>query len=582
MKIKERDMETSETCRTKTGSAAMSRRAFVGGLMGAAGTMAVGSLAACAPQQQAEGQAKPETGESSPKPGDDWLGAEPTIDDIAETIETDVLVVGAGTGGMFAACSAAEEGASVIVLEKTETGANVRGDLGAMNSRYQHADGCKIDEQEFQWDMYRFASGSCSYALRRTWMEHSGEAVDWYGDVLADNDVTMWHEAASEDPSKLSLVRHWPIGHSPEWPVGEDGTPKLSGAVVLQAYAESKGTEFMYNTAMMKLVVEDGSVKGAIAQRDDGSYLRIDASKGVIVATGGYGRNNDMLAALQPETMETYSLSIAMEGATGDGIKACLWAGAAMDPIHSSMLFDRCALPPDALAGWETEGGTFFNMGSHPWLKVNLNGERFANEGSGVYDFILHAATLQPSGTYCTVFDSNWKAYAEQADMHGCARMFPYENGAPANQTAEDIEAANARLLESGHLQQADTLEELAEKLGIPADAFKATVKRYNESCAAGVDSEFGKEAHRLSPVDAPPYYGLRNTGILLCTMDGIRINTDMQALRADGSPIEGLYVVGNDSGCYFASSYPNTATGAAAGRTLTFGRRAGKIVAAK
>ena len=128
----------------------------------------------------------------------------------------------------------------------------------------------------------------------------------------------------------------------------------------------------------------------------------------------------------------------------------------------------------------------------------------------------------------------------------------------------------NEELAAKGYIQKADTLEELAGKLGLPADALIATVERNNENYDNQVDPDFGKEPFRLSPVRNPPFYGIRNTGMLLCTMDGININTQGQALRADGS----------DSGGYYSMTYPNLSTGNACGRTVTFGRMIAKNLA--
>lgn len=135
-------------------------------------------------------------------------------------------------------------------------------------------------------------------------------------------------------------------------------------------------------------------------------------------------------------------------------------------------------------------------------------------------------------------------------------------------------------LVESGFVFQCDTIAELAEKLGLPADALEATVARYNELYDKGVDGDFGKEAHRMSAVRKAPFYGAKNTGYILCTMDGIQIDLNMNAVDTNNEPIPGLYVVGNDSGGYFSGTYPNLSTGAACGRTVTFGRRAGRIAA--
>ncbi len=134
--------------------------------------------------------------------------------------------------------------------------------------------------------------------------------------------------------------------------------------------------------------------------------------------------------------------------------------------------------------------------------------------------------------------------------------------------------------MKSGNLQQADTPEELAKKLNIPADTFAATVSRYNELAAKGVDEDFYKDAYRFLPVSKPPYYGIRVTGWLLSTLDGIRIDTQMRPLDAMNVPFEGLHVVGDSSGSYFAHTYPNLTTGYANGRTTTFARRVARILA--
>lgn len=135
-------------------------------------------------------------------------------------------------------------------------------------------------------------------------------------------------------------------------------------------------------------------------------------------------------------------------------------------------------------------------------------------------------------------------------------------------------------LIAKGYVQKADTIEELAKKLGLPAAQLKATVARNNELYRKGEDVDYGKEKHRLSAVDKAPFHGAKNTNWMLCTMDGIQINTNMNAIDTEGNPIPGLFVIGNDSGGYFANEYPNLATGMACGRTVTFGRIVGRMLA--
>ncbi len=511
-----------------------------------------------------------------------WLGHEPEIADseIVETLDTEVLVVGGGTGGLFAACSAGENGAKTLVIDKLTSG-GVRDDLGAIDSRYQKEWGTKIDKFDYITEMTKTAAGRLDQRLVKLWAEESGEAIDWYGDRLAERGVELWHEAGGDDEGSRYI--HFATGHSPKWEGSDDGEGnQLNGAKVLTDYALTLGVEFRYNTPMVKLIKENGRVTGAIAENEDGGYVRINASKGVIVATGGYSLNYDMLEALQPENLAIVGLNGSIPGATGDGIKACIWAGGKFDETHSMMMFDRAALKPDAVPGRaQIESGetSMFWMGSQPFLKVNSKGERFFNE-SGTYEGILHADEFNKDHCHYTIFDSDWTTYIQSFKTHGCSRMFPFPNGAEPNRTYQSMEESFPGMIEKSVLFQCDTIAELAEKLGLPADALEATVKRYNELYDKGVDEDFGKESFRLSAVRKAPFYGVKNTGFILCTMDGIQIDQNMNAVDTNNEPIPGLYVVGNDSGAYFSATYPNLSTGAACGRTVTFGRRAGRIAA--
>ena len=535
--------------------------------------------------KQAKGEIPVEVLEQKETASDgDWLGKEPEIDEsqIVAEYETEVLVIGCGTGGMFVVASAAEEGAKVIGIDRFPTGVGIRDDLGAIDSRYQKEWGTKIDKFDYITMATQYAAGHINQELVKLFCEESGAVIDWYGDRLAERGVELWHE--SGDSVDDARYHHFPTGHSPRWAGSDDGTGnKLDGNKVLCDYATKLGAEFHYNTKMVKLTREGGRVTGCIAENGDGQYVRYTASKGTVVATGGYSLNYEMMEALQPWNLRIIGRNGSEPGAFGDGIKACLWAGAKMDETHSMMMFDRCALRPDQETGVETAksgDNGFFWMGSQPWLKVNADGKRFFNE-SGTYEGILHADEYQKGHVHYTIFDSNWTTYATQFKMHGCSRLYPFENGADPNIPYQAIEGGMLPgLIENGFVMQADTIEELADKLGLPADALAATVKRYNELAYAGNDEDFGKEAFRLTPVDKGPFYGAKNTGYVLCTMDGIQIDTNMNAIDTEGNPIPGLYVVGNDSGCYFANTYPNLSTGMACGRTVTFGRLLGKQLA--
>ena len=530
---------------------------------------------------QAKGQIPVEvvTKEVAKEEDGDWLGQPPEIaeKDIVATHDTDILVVGCGTGGMFTVASAAEAGAKVIGIDRFPVGTGIREDIGAIDSRYQKAYGTKVDKFEFITMATLYAGGRIQQDLVKLWCDESGAVVDWLGDRLAERGIEMWHE--SGDRNDETRYKHFPIGHSPRMRLTKDGKEEISLNTVLFDYAVKHGARFDFSTKMVKLEKKNRRVTGCIAQNAEGKYVRYNAKKGVVVATGGYAQNFKMLEALQPWNLRVTGRTGAMPGARGDGIKACLWVGAKMDETHSLLKFDRCALRPDQNPGVKTiQSGDsgFFWMGSQPWLKVNAYGKRFMNE-SGTYENILHADEFQKGHCHYTLFDSNWVQYAEQFKMHGCSRMFPFENGADPNISWKVVkEKMLPGLIEKGYVVQADTIEELAQKLGLPAKTLQATVTRYNELAKSGNDVDYGKEPHRLTPVNKAPFYGAKNTGWMLCTLDGIQIDTNMNAIDTEGNPIPGLYVVGNDSGGYFASEYPNLATGMACGRTVTFGRLVG------
>jgi len=559
----------------------ISRREFLkGGAAGALSVAAMGLLGACATEPKPTTETQNPT-ETTPVTSDvpAWLGAEPETGEIKETIETEVVVIGSGTAGWPAALTAAENGAKVIMVERYGFLSTPKDDLGAINSKLQQESVKEfpylaIDKTTLLKDAIRNANGYLDSDLFKLWMDTSGEAIDWYTEILErKGDFKMWHEAGIGNYKGGARDAAYATGHSPQQ-LGE-----RDKATVLREYGEELGVEFMLETTLIKVVKTDGRVTGIIADNAEKGRIQINASKGVIICTGGYTANPEMMKALQPETVRVSATGIALtSAANGSGIKAALWAGADMDQIHASCKFNRAAVDPKTGKGGDP--GVWYWFGEQPFMKVNTNGVRFCNE-SGPYDYMLHSASLQPGAVYCHIFDSNAKAHAEQMEMVGCCRLFPFDNGAPMNIPFDAVFGGmNQGLIDSGHMIVANTLEELAEGLNIPVEPFKAQVERYNGYAKTGVDEEYGKVAYRITPIDTPPYYGVRTCAWLLSTLDGIRINMNMNAIDADHNPIPGLYVCGDASGGFFGNTYFNLVTGCAAGRSMTFGRRAGRIAA--
>lgn len=517
--------------------------------------------------------------------GPSWLGSAPEIaeSDITETIDTEVVVVGCRTGGLPAVISAAENGAKVLGIEQMSSIATPREDLGAINSRYQLAafeefPQFEIGKMEAMEDIVRYANGFVNYDLIKLWADESGAMIDWIADIVERNgEFKMWFEGSIGTENTGARDKAWATGHSPEKLTDDEA---VTFGTCLRDYAIELGAEFRYDTMLVKCEQNsDGRVTGVICQDgNDLHYIRVNASKGVILATGGYVSNTEMVEARQAWN-NRLKINVPVGGScTGDGIKAAMWCGASIDPLGCAVTFNRACCKPDEVAGSDLKGKWFW-FGEQPFLKVNLNGKRFCNE-SGPYDYMLHSAYMQPYHTYVDIWDSDYVEQVKQLNEVGCCRLYPFDNGAPSNMPVSLMGKKFEELEEAGYIQKADTMEELAEKLNLPVEATVETWNRYNMFAEQGKDEDYNKEPYRLTSLTHPPYYGVRTGSWFLATIDGISINTDMHAVDEAGKQIEGLFMVGNDSGGFFSVSYPNLMTGLAAGRTMTFGRRAGMLAA--
>ncbi len=564
----------------------MTRRSFVAGAagVGAAGAAGLAGRSALAKESSATGDSAP-GGTKDGKAGlPEWLEPEPMIDenDIDEVVDADVVVCGGGNAGLFAACSAAENGAKTVMLEQfpENSGSGIRDDLGAYNSKCQQEAGCHLDPVEMGSYLAQNASWFNNMRLFDVWVRESGETLDWYADRLAEAGYGLVHQLV--DPP-ADQERSFSTRVGVDWGTDgiEMGSTENNGQYILNPYAEKIGVDCRWETKLIKLEKDGDRVTGCIGQKADGSYLRVNASKGVILCCGGYLGNPDMMAALQPAVSNVTVYNWTWPGTNGDGIKAGLWAGAAMDPAHSVSSWEQGLVPPDETVA-QAQADEFvetFWLGPLPYLRVNLDGNRFMNE-SAQFDSLGHALQYQPGHTAIQVFDSSWKEDAQQFNVYGAHRYFPYDNGVAPLFTIDYVESVMQPQIDQGLIVKADTIEELAEGIGVPAENLRATVDRYNELCDKGVDEDFGKPAYRMSKVDEPPFYAARFAQQGSHTMDGLLINEDMQVLDADMNPIPGLYAAGDNAGGYLGITYLGVAAGNAAGRGVTFGRHAGRVAA--
>lgn len=562
----------------------VSRRNFLKGAgIAAMGAVAAGSLAGCGTGYKVDDTLTDPRTQKQGSP--DWLGEAPQISekDITETLDYEVVVVGCRTGGLPAVMSAAENGAKVLGVDQMAAVAAPREDIGAINSSLQQ-EGLKqfpqmaINPKEAMEDIARYANGFVNYDLINLWAAESGALVDWLTRIISrEGRFSMFWEGSIGTTGQGAPERAWASGHSPQKLTSD---PNVNFGTELLSYAQEQGAEFRWSTSLVKCEQNaEGRITGVICRDDsDKHYIRINASKGVILSTGGYAANTEMLEARQPWNQRNRVNVPVGGGNSGDGLKAALWCGGHMDPIGAACMFNRACVKPDEVAGADVKGAWFW-FGEQPFLKMNLKGKRFCNE-SGPYDYMIHAAHMQPYHTYVDVWDSNYFADAKQMNEVGCCRLYPFDNGSPSNMSIQAMPAMLQGLEDKGYIQRADTMEELAAKLNLPVEQTVATWKQYNEYAAAGKDLDYNKEPYRLIALDKPPYFGVRTGAWYLASLDGVQIDTNMHPIDEDGNPIEGLYLTGNDSGGFFCVSYPNLFTGLACGRTMTFGRRAGMLAA--
>ena len=525
----------------------------------------------------------------------DWLGKEPDIDEasITETIDTDIVIVGAGNGGMFAAAYAAANGLNFRVIEQNSAVQDTRHWYGAIDSSAAKDAGAPAtDKAKLLSEISRYASGKCDQRVVKTWINESAAMHDFMRSILEDKygwecEFTAGDEAKWPDENGEHNTDYlFPVQeHNYMASESKSGTPRN---VLLQQYIEELGYTVDFKTSLAKLEKDaDGRITGIIAQStEDGHFIRYNANDGVLLACGGFPGNPYMMEQLDPLGTSVTTACSYSPSDKGYGIRAAVWAGANLDKEAAPMLFDRGIVAPGVDGGYvESEsafGGKAFpgtirqyNPGTQPFLKVNRNGERFANE-SCPYNDIVYAAAHQPGRVYAQICDANILEDAKRFHTIGCSAQT--RNGGEAYLQGKMDEA-----IEAGALFKCDTIEELADKLGFTGEAkdtFLSTIDRYNELYDNQNDADFGKPAYRLSAIRKAPFYGCWLGASLLCTEQGIAINEKGQALDNDNKPMPGLYITGDMSGSFFANNYPCLMAGVAMGRTLTFAMKAIKQMA--
>ena len=475
-------------------------------------------------------------------------------DEIAETLECDVLVIGGGVSGLMAAAKAATDGAQVVCVEKMDSGRNQWESVGGYNSFSQKEQGIEVNPAEYVNAIV--TAGDYRVRQENVWsfINNSGAAIDFMQEVLDRSTSGIKIRATNEEGDAVKGEHTFDNTGATSW---------LLGPFVMDALNEAIATydniDMRFKTAGVQLLQDgDGRVTGAIVKNmDDGTYAQINASKGVVLSCGGYEMNPKMIEAwCRPEDFSTTSMSSTGTGSTGDGHMMGLSAGAGMDPLpHCTMSF----------GGGYPENGQFFHAFRNG-IYVNARGERFVNEGL-MFNFTASAINTNAyRGGVWTIIDQSFiDAMAEKTDTDVMGT------------TVKDY-------TEAGWMVSADTVEELADKIGVDAERLAATVEKWNGYFdeAEPQDAEYLRDLSSCQRFDTAPYYAVMTNSSFLVTVSGLTIDPDSRVLDKNEQPIVGLFATGNTSGGMFADQYPRNLPSTSVGRAVTTGFVAGRTAAAE
>lgn len=592
----------------------VTRRNFLSGAALVSAAIAGAGLAGCAPQSAAPaassssaGETLGATGAANSTVGFDgtasppWLGEAPAISDdqVEEELTADVVVVGLGAAGVPAARAAAEAGAKVVCLESSSHLNSVASDMaifgGQTQAQWGRGDGFLDKKMVVNMHMEE-CSHHVSQSIISRYYDESGAALDWF--VGASKNLYMAPESYAEIPTDAQANYMFPYMYPvpetydytkedlPCYPTSV-GFSSLATVMAdnLQAAVDA-GAEVRYSTKGVELILNDeGAVAGIYAQAaGSDSYLKITAPS-VILATGDYLGNEDMMKFYAPECVENginiLSIDLDDEGNytnVGEGHKMGAWAGAAIEQWHAPMIHHM-----GGGAGADGRGV----IGNNGYLWLNLRGKRFMNEDLPGQQ-LENQVELQPQRKAYQFFDASWPeqlAYFPAA--HGVACIYRDEplpeytaSGLRINvRTPADIDAA----VEEGRCLKADTIDELLGMIeGMDVETAKASIERYNELARAGEDTDFFKSPQRLFALENGPFYAAEcGCALTLGNLGGLESDEDCHVYNTDRELIPGLYAAGATQGGRFAVQYPISLKGLSCGMCMVYGKIAGENAAA-
>jgi fumarate reductase flavoprotein subunit len=464
--------------------------------------------------------------------------------------EYDVVVIGGGGSGKSAAYTAAKEGGlRVALLEKMpETGGTSIYAEGTCAFESSETRARKVPEdpgkhfpsKEEGFRRYtEYSHHRANPDVVRMQVENTAETIDIYKSLgIEYTDVTIY---AYDQPNELYTF------HRPE------GLGARCQELLLRACI-NEGVDIFTATPARKIVMEDGQVAGVLAKDSDGNDMHI-ACKAVILASGGYGNNPDLVEKYTwfHRTAHDMYQCVPTQN-TGDGLMMALEAGADTDNLGAVMIIP-CARN-------KTLTSHVSGAGSQPVLWVNKAGLRFADEKVAM-SFADAGNTIakQPDATVYAIIDSATVQHLmEEGSDIGLGDFIPFHLKLTRLQAELDQDVAE------GLAWKGDTIEGLAKAMGLDPAVLARTVAEYNEACDRGVDSRFFKPARFLRPVRKGPIYAINMAASVLVSDGGIRVNGNLQVTDKAYRPIPGLYAVGNEASGLYGDTYnldvPGTANG--------------------
>ncbi|MDB9822822.1 FAD-dependent oxidoreductase [Deltaproteobacteria bacterium] len=467
-------------------------------------------------------------------------------------IKTGLVIIGGGGAGLAAAVAAAEKGAKdIVILESRHVpGGNAAFVMGilAAESRLQKRMGFEARRDDIFRIAMDYAHWKINPRLIRSLVDKSGDTIEWLEEKGLKFEQILIHA-----PNQVPPTFHR---------IGGSGK---TGAEVVRALVKSCedfGVQILCQTRAKHLLTDkDGHVVGVLAESKDNEI--IFTAESVIIATGGFAGNSDMLNKYLPDYNEE-EFHYAGIPHKGEGLLMATEIGAATDGM---VVLE--------MNGPDFPGSSYMSVvASQPnTLWLNKKGERFTDETVS-FLFSQSANTLyrQPDKISYTLFDERIKQNIFKEELYPIDKSRLNDTNWPAR-VDKDLQLHS----DKGRVKISDSLDEIAKWIGIDPEMMKAEVDEYNSFCDQGHDNLFAKDRMYLLPLRTPPYYAIQCCITLLTTHGGIKINHHMEVVDKQDNPIPGLYAAGVETGSNDSGTYNAHIPGHSFGFTVNSGRIAGE-----